>query len=350
MTVAAARRLALAAAAVVAATTTALGAAVGLGGSPRAAAATPQPVFGVRPAAEGRTPLPGGHFSYSVPAGSTITDAVVVENLTARPLPLRVFAADLIALRGGGFSVTQLGQPTDGVGSWTTVAVPSPTVAPGGQVTVGFTVHVPRDALSGDYGGAVVTQNAPSPGQGLAVQFRVALQVRIHVTGQDPRLAATLTSLTVKRSGRSELIATTLTNTGNESFQFDGAVHLRTGSGRRLTLGLSPRSDYLFPGQHVTLAARWLRTPVWGSAHLDATVVAQPPKGAPATFRTRPAALHFFPWWLVLMAAAALLLLITAVVQAWRNRRDLRRRALLVWRRHQAVRRFKGQLDATLAD
>lgn len=74
--------------------------AVAFVGSSPAHAATPQPVFGMRPSAEGQVPLPGGHFTYSVPAGSTLTDAVVVENLTERPLSLQLFGADLIPLQG----------------------------------------------------------------------------------------------------------------------------------------------------------------------------------------------------------------------------------------------------------
>lgn len=314
-----------------------------------AGAATPTPLFGMRPSAEGQTPLPGGHFSYSVPAGATVSDAVVVENMSGGPLTLRLFGADLIALQGGGFGVTQLGQPTHSVGSWLSVATPTVTLPSGSQQTVPFTVHVPATAFSGDYGGAVVAQNAPSTGHGIAVQFRVALQVRIHVTGRDPHLAAQIGSLSRHRSGKAEVFTATLTNTGNESFVFDGTLHLQqSGSPHSLQLGMSPARDYLLPGQHLVLTAKWPHTPAWGSAHAQASVLVQPALGPSATFRDRAVSMRFFPWWLVLMAILALLLLLLAAVQVWRNRRELRRRAVLGWRRRQAVRRFKGQLDADL--
>lgn len=323
--------------------------AVAFVGSSPAHAATPQPVFGMRPSAEGQVPLPGGHFTYSVPAGSTLTDAVVVENLTERPLSLQLFGADLIPLQGGGFGVTQLGQKTQGVGSWTKVAQPTVDLAPGEQRQVAFTVQVPKESLSGDYGGAVVAQNGATQGTGVAVQFRVGLEIQIHVTGQNPRLAAQIGPLSKQKSGRSMEFTATVTNTGNESFVFDGTIHLREG-GRNITLAMSPDHDYLYPGQQVTLKANWSRTPIWGSAHAQASVTVTAARSGSGTFTDRDLSMRFLPWWLVLMAILALLLLLVALVQAWRNRKEMRRRLVLTWRRRQAVRRFKGQLDLNIPE
>src|SRR5579884_3948636 len=127
-----------------------------------ARAAGSQAPFGVSPAQEGQTPLPGGHFSYSVPAGATVTDAIEIANLTQAPLPLQVFAADLIPLSGGGFTVAQLGATMHTVGAWTSVSQPTITLAPQAVVADKFTITVPAGTLSGDYGGAVVVQNAPT--------------------------------------------------------------------------------------------------------------------------------------------------------------------------------------------
>ena len=317
-----------------------------VGSTPADAAtpAAPKPIFGMRPAAVGQTPLPGGHFTYSVPAGSTVTDAVVAENLTDEPLTLELFGADLVPLKGGGFGLTQLGAPTQQVGAWLRLSTSTVTLAPLQQESVPFTVQVPRDELSGDYGGAVVAQNSPSSKTGVALQFRVGLQVRIHVTGQNPHLAAQLGPISKHTSGRSMGFSATLTNTGNESFTFNGTVQLRQGS-HNITLEMTPARDYLFPGQKVTLTAKWAHTPTWGSARAAATAVVTPAQGASLTVTGASVSMRFFPWWLVIMAILALLLLLVALLQTWRNRRELRRRLILAWRRRQAVRQFKGQLD-----
>lgn len=315
--------------------------------SPPAVAASPQPVFGVRPAQEGATPLPGGHFDYALPAGSTISDAVVVENLTAAPISLTVYPAGLIPLAGGGFGVTQLGKATTGAGSWITVSHPAVELAPRQQEAVPFRLTVPSGTFSGDYGGAVVAQNEPTPSHGVAVQYRAGLQVRVHVTGVTAHLQAAVGPLGVHQTGNGVQVSVTLTNTGNETFEFGGRVLVhRSGSAGDLRVGLSPSGDYLFPGEQVVLSGTWGHPPRWGSASAHAVVTVTPALGPPETISGPQVGLHFFPWWLVIMAVLALLLLIAAVVLAWRQRQQWRSRFHAATARRRAVRRFKQQLDA----
>lgn len=336
-----------AAALVIAAVLAALLAAASPGRAWASGGTAPSPLFAVRPSAEGQTPLPGGHFSYSVPAGAHLADAVVVENLTSTPLTLQLYGADLLALPGGGFGVGQLGSRPTGAAAWIAVEKPSVTLAPRQQQTVGFTVEVPRSTFSGDYAAAVVAQNAPSPQRGVAVQFRVALQVRIHVLGAAPHLAGRLGPLRASKERGGVDYTAVLDNTGNETFQFSGTVAVRVGgAGRLVRLSLSPAGDYLLPGQHVQLHARWTHTPIWGSARAYATVRLVGSVGpAAVVLHDGPAKVSFFPWWLVIMACIALLLLLFAIVEVWRHRRELRQRARAARERRRAVRAFKRQLD-----
>lgn len=315
---------------------------VALAAVPYAAASTPQPDFGIRPAEEGQVPLPGGHFNYSLEAGSHVEDAVVAENLTGRPLSIQVYSADLIPLEGGGFGVGQPGQQEQGAGAWVTVAESNITLAPHQQQNVAFQVTVPKDAFSGDYGGAVVLQEASTTDQGIAVEVRAALQIRIHVIGALPHLAASVGPVRWHRSGKSIDFSAAVTNTGNESFQFTGNVVVH--KGRSQFVRMSPAGDYLFPGQSVTLTGRWDHPPVWGSAAARVSVMATTAQGSTKSFSDSTVKLHFFPWWLVLMAIVALLLLLLAVIIAWRQRKQWRERFTAARARRREVRQFKRHL------
>ncbi|HET9691189.1 MAG TPA: hypothetical protein VFP61_08545 [Acidimicrobiales bacterium] len=320
-----------------------------LAGAKAAAAAPPAPVFSMRPAAAGSAPLIGGHFTYAVPSGATLDDAVVVENLTAAPVTLALYPADLLALAGGGFAPTQQQQRVTGVGSWITLDRASVTLPPDGQTTVGFHVAVPDSTFSGDYGGAVVGQNAPSKGTGLAVQFRVALQVRIHVTGLTPTLGVTLGPLTHHTSARSATFTTTVRNTGNESIQFTGRLRVHTeGTSSTASVTMTPAADYLYPGQQVRLTGTWKGTPVWGHVQAAAVVTALPTVGAAQRFSTAPVTMRFLPWWLVVVAVIAALMLGAVALRMLRQRRELLERMRASRARRRAVRAFKQQLDSTV--
>ncbi|HEV2370339.1 MAG TPA: hypothetical protein VGR90_10720 [Acidimicrobiales bacterium] len=307
---------------------------------------TPQAPFGLRPAQSATVPTVGGHFTYSVAAGATVNDAVVVENLGTTPLTVQAFGADLIPLAGGGFSPAQIGAPMKSVGAWVAVQ-PGVTMASLQEVTVPFTVTVPASTFSGDYAGAIVVQNSPTPGRGVAIQTRVALEIQIHVTGATAHLDGRIGGLQTKTSGRTVHFSAVLTNTGNESFSFDGSVHLQKGgTAVDVAVPMRPGGDFLFPGQHVTLTGSWANAPRWGTVTARAVADAEPASGDPGTFTDAPVRLRFFPWLLVILALVALLLLLLVTAQTWRRREQWK-----AWMRHarqrrRAVRRFKESLSA----
>ena len=53
---------------------------------------------------EGQTTLPGGHFSFDLVPGQSISDGVVVENFSNHSLDFHIYGADLLSASGGGFA------------------------------------------------------------------------------------------------------------------------------------------------------------------------------------------------------------------------------------------------------
>ena len=335
------------------------GATAGLAGSARAAdsttttAAGPPPnSFGMRPAGAGEVPGSQGHFVYQVTPGAVIHDAVVVENLTHAPVPVRLYGADLITLEGGGLGVGTFDQPKKSVGAWIQLSQQIVTLGPlgpQGSVTVPFTVTVPAGIAGGDYGGAVVAENSPQRGvQGVAVQTRVALQVQVHVIGAPPTLTASVGPLNVAKDGSVVNFTASFANTGNESFTFDGHVSLsKGGSAVAISVPLVPAKDFLLPGQKVTLSGHWSGAPRFGSVTAHAVVLATPTTGPASTFSDADVTIKFFPWVLVIVAIIALLLLLYVIRQAFRRRQELRARLEAARERRRAVRRFKEGLGSS---
>jgi len=299
--------------------------------------------FGLRPGESGSVPLPGGHFHYALPAGSTVSDSIVIENLTSSPETLQVFGADLIPLRGGGFGVAQLGQKMLGVGAWLSVQ-PTARLSAFQQLSVPFTLSVPPDTPGGDYAGAIVAQNQPGTTPGVAIQTRVALQIQVQVPGTTV-LAARVGVLQAKSVTSGIRFDAVLTNTGTETFRFTGYVDLRRGgSALVVKLALRPGDDLLLPGQHLDLSGMWKNPPRWGSVTASAHVVANPSQGAARTFRDGVLSLSFFPWFLVLLAILALLLLLLVLREAWRRREQWAERIRAERSRRRAIRQFKAGL------
>ena len=103
----------------------------------RAAAQSPTPtpsaLFGVHPAQEGRTTLPGGHFNFALVPGQKIADAIVVENFSSVVLRFHVYGADLITALGGGLTPAQPTATMRAVGAWIVVAEPTITIGAHGE-------------------------------------------------------------------------------------------------------------------------------------------------------------------------------------------------------------------------
>lgn len=332
------RRLTALVTSLVTAAVTAVVTGVGMvAGSARpASAATPGALFSMRPgtaapagggpagggAASGGGPTGGGsaagRFSYTVGPGHDVAGAVVVSNLGDGPLHLTLYGADLIPLPGtGGFTVGQKGQRATGVGAW--VGVPGDVwLTPREERTVPFSLSVPTDAGTGDYGGAVVAQSDPQGAKGVAVETRVALEVLVRVPGPT-LLDARLGPLRARRVGGALLLTASLRNTGRETFRYRGNVVVRQGSSAVLVLApLRPSASVLLPGQEVQLTGEWSHIPRFSSVTGHAEVTAVPVAGPPRRFSDAAVRLVAFPWLFVVLALVALALLVAVGRRTWR--------------------------------
>jgi hypothetical protein len=230
--------------------------------APSPSVASPGQLFGVHPVQQGRTTLPGGHFNYALVAGQSVTDGIVVENLSDHALNVSVYSADLLTAAGGGLAPAQPTATMHEVGAWITVSAPSITIAAHRQVTDAFTVTVPMVVSPGQHLGAVVASaDAGMAAQGNPIEARVALIAVVTVPGVAFASGA-LTPLAVSAAGSGQpRFGITLSNTGNVLLTYAGSLEITGDDGRHVaSIALLPTSAYVVPGGKVPLAALWKET------------------------------------------------------------------------------------------
>lgn len=190
--------------------------------------------FGGRPAyPDPAVPTSRNWFLYSLPAGQSKEDAVVMSNASKVPITALLYPADSTHSSDGGFSLKQLSEPMTGLGSWVRLfpdprpdfakrvdssildwcgpafdgagpaatelkdadrtvlaswCVGKPTteivIPPAAEVNVPFTITIPTSASPGEYTGGLMIQNQlpkPDPSQ-TGIQLTTRVGVRIYET------------------------------------------------------------------------------------------------------------------------------------------------------------------------
>jgi hypothetical protein len=297
-------------------------------GAPRSAAMAPPVASGwglsVHPAFSGETSLPEGHFTYALPPGATVHDALVVESSVPAPVRVMVYGADLRPIPGGGVTPAAVGQAMAGVGRWLAVRPLTAPVPAGGRVRVPFVLSVPAHAAPGSYNGAVVAQGrVGTTAAGVAVGVRVALIVHLVVVASaHPQLSLGPVAL-LPPAGSA---AVTVHNEGNVNLGVSGVVTVRNPAGAEVgRVSLGPAGLYVIPGGTAVLRGtiRWPH----GSRQITAipavtTTVGTrpgPTYSGPAAILTRPA----FPPWAVALAACAVTGIAAAGIAIGRRRRSV---------------------------
>ncbi|MFI1171269.1 DUF916 domain-containing protein [Streptomyces melanogenes] len=224
------------------------------------------------------------YFRMTADRGATVRDKVTVKNLDARTTTFQLYGTDgYNTPRDGGFAVRNKGERMTGVGAWTRLDRTEVTVPGGGEVTVPFTLTVPKDAEPGDHPGAVValdTRLGRADGNGVAVQQAVGARVYLKVNGarvqglriDDVRFR--YTAPLVPGAKRAATISYALVNSGN--VMLSPQVTLRAKGvfghtafeppGRRLPAEL-------LPGQRVEVTQKWVGPPLvdWGNVEVTAS-------------------------------------------------------------------------------
>jgi hypothetical protein len=284
-------------------------------------------LFGVHPAQQGQTTLPGGHFNFALVAGQSVSDAIVVENFSAQTLTIHVYGADLLTAAGGGLAPAQPSATMHEVGAWITVSAPTITVAAHSQVTDAFTVTVPAMASVGQHLGSVVASaDAGTTPQGNPIEARVALITVVTVPGV-AHASGALTPLTMSAAPSGQHFGITLSNTGNVLLTYAASITLTRGDGDRVaTMELLPTSAYVVPGGLAPLATPWNEAGVAaGDYRAQATVVLLSDGEPVGTLTSQVVTLQIasaFP--LLIAVAGVLIVLLVLLLAVWAIRRRRR--------------------------
>jgi hypothetical protein len=108
--------------------------------------------FGARPAHyDPSNPATRSYFIRSVSRNGSFSDQVVVSNTASKPVTLRVYPVDGLTGATSGVVYGNRQDQLKGAGQWVTPATTQVTVPAASQITVGFTVHVPKNATAGQH-------------------------------------------------------------------------------------------------------------------------------------------------------------------------------------------------------
>ncbi len=270
------------------------------------------------------------YIEVSLAPGASYESSVTIDNLTAAPLTLNVYATDALNPPGGGLSLRARTATQEGLGSWTHLAQDQVTLPAGGGALVPFVVDVPADARSGDHVGGIVaeeTQGTQSSSKSLPVTVLQAVGVRIYarVGGPiRPGLAVRGTSVSVSGGAGSSFggsvsakVRFTVTDTGNTVLNPHTTVALSTPFGNA-TAPVLAFVGQLLPGSSVSTTVTFPDVAPWGHLHAGVTAATGSLKATDSASST------VVPWGLVALAIAVIAALVVAG-RRWRRRRSTRR-------------------------
>ncbi len=254
------------------------------------------PVFGLRPGLWGETTLEKGHYQYAVDPPGSVVDSVEVFNFSNSEIELKVYAADMRQTLQGGLAPSQADDEQKEVGLWLKPEVASVKVPANGRRSVGMRLEVPRFASAGDHVGAIVAAKPPDEdAEGLVVETRVALTVRVRIPGE-ANLNGEVGPLTVTNAGGDRRFKVKVRNTGNLLFTTKGGIEIRRGSGVVATVPVKPEAVYTIPGGEAEYEALWESPPLFGDRTAQAKFDITTPGDETDRIESLPLSLSFFSW------------------------------------------------------
>ncbi|BBA97037.1 hypothetical protein RVR_2596 [Actinacidiphila reveromycinica] len=302
------------------------------------AAADTAATWSVAPA-DNRIGVGRPHFTYTLPQGTRVTDAITVANRGDAPITLRIYASDAFTTASGALDLLPAGEEPTDVGAWTVPRAGTVTLAPQQQRTVPFTVTVPSDAAPGDHTGGLVTSLVTKDGAGkVGLDRRLGARIYLRVPGVlTPALKVSALHTgydgTANPVGSgSARITYTVTNSGNVRVTAGQKVRVRALFGALTGTTALPALPELLPGDSLTRTAVVHGVPPAGP--LRVTVSLDPkPVGADGAAGQQPATapvaasasdtLWAWPWAALLAAAVLALLVYAGVLLRRRGRRKV---------------------------
>jgi hypothetical protein len=260
---------------------------VGLVSASSSAGAQAAQTWSVTPAG-GSPDQPGTRpdLSYTVDAGTSITDTVQVWNYGAEPIQLKVYAADALITSEGSYDLRPSTEAPTDVAAWTILSSNSVTVPANSVIALTVKIAVPKDALPGDHPGGIVasvsTPTTNAEGAQVLVEKRVGTRVNVRVNG-DIVPSAAIQHVSATYSGSLNPISPgsvkvnyTFVNTGNT--RLSGTMHLEL-SGLIGSKSVElPDVPVTMPGN--TLAQSFTVNDVWPTGPITAKITFTPKEDA----------------------------------------------------------------------
>jgi hypothetical protein len=300
---------------------------------------TTRATFGIGPLTLGKAGT-RPYFSYQMGVGGSLADHVEVFNYGKTPLTLSVFAADLTNSSDGSLAVGLQNEATNDAGSWVRLAarvqivtLPAQNKNGPGKAVLPLTIAVPRDAVPGDHGAAIVatlsTIGKNPKGENVKLDQRIATRVYVRVAGPlHPRLAVENVKVAyhgdVNPVGSGSATVTyTVHNTGNVRLAASQLVKVSGLLGMKAKDVSPPNLALLFPkaSETVTVEVTGVRPTIWQQAHIMVTprlFADQAPMPVPIAKVDK--SFNAVPW--TLIGIVALVILLTAVWLLLRHRRQ----------------------------
>jgi hypothetical protein len=256
-------------------------------------------------------------FSYAVNPGGKITDAMVVANRGRTPLALTVYTADGFTTGTGRLDLRAKDQKSTGIGIWVQPTGDHITIAPGKTAEVPFAVTVPANATPGDYVGGIVTSlTQPDQAQGINVERRLGIRIKLRVGGAlTPGLA--IEKLHIGYGGGDASVSYTIHNTGNAVQSAQQAVSVTGPFGLlRADAGKIAAPPELLPGESwkVTVPVKDVSPAVLLTATATLTPLITDASGSTTTLKPVSATAHGWAIpWLILVLVVVLVAAIFAV-------------------------------------
>lgn len=183
--------------------------------------------------------------------GTTIRDAVLVQNLGTVPLDLILYPADAHSTDEGEFGLEPIEDADDGVAGWVSVARGEVSLEPGETEEVPVVIRVPRDATPGDHPGAVVARTAEPIRQG-DVPTLLAVGARLYVRVPGPLVErVTLHGVEAAVEEGRPRFDLDLENTGNTIVEVTGSYTVEGLFGLDSSTGTIDHPITLLPGARV---------------------------------------------------------------------------------------------------
>jgi hypothetical protein len=274
-------------------------------------------------------------FDYELDPGERVEDAFSVRNDGARPLTLRVYAADAFTTREGTIDLLPASEQSVDSGTWVELDRSDVSVEPGETVLVPFALTVPIDARPGDHPAGIVTSLLSDDADAqVQVDRRLGSRLYVRVAGElAPSVAVSDPTVSFEGMwnplalGRLE-ISYTLENTGDTRVTAVGASTAHGPFGvAPVTTGAEQLPEVL-PGSTVEVrqsldglaALAWIGGAITvipssvgiGAAQLDTVVT--------------PFGIAAIPVATLLILAAAAILALATVLLVRRSRRSRRAR------------------------